>query len=672
MTRLPGVAYTWAPVASAILVSLVVCAVAVPAASAADPVPIEVSLTPPPPLPPRFDRVRQGQPLYGANWPWDHYGADFGVNLWGYRGLAGQGPAGWRLETRGENQGATRLFWARRDAANHCLGVQIDLAGGVLLPNTSALLFFRFDEPAAQPQGATVDLTNQTVTARVYLPSGLAGAADARSGVMLFFQDINWAWAQTPWMNIEETDQWITISARGNDLPFNRRQVRTVGIKIGANSAASGFRYVGPAFVDGVTVSGSPAFSFDFERPHTRTELELQDFAALRAVDLPDLKIYALRWWLLADGRAGLRYDSNGFVTGIDDRLVDDLRELLRLARSTRVYLMPVLFDFLLGAEPVVVDGVQTFGRADLINDPLKRQSLLDNALARIFEELADSNEVLAIDLFNEPEWLLIDSPEVTVPPGKRPPEIRPGGIVQITTMKTFFSEIIELHRQKRKPGRHPLVMVGSASPRWVAAWHSLPLDMAQFHLWNGPGQIDEGVSVPATPPVTGVPNILGEFSTLAGLPQSRCDLFTAGLRNGYSGSFPWAYRARDTASLLLLGTETRACLSSLPRFTFTDGPVVSGVTPIRAVHIRELRVSADTLRTSCSLEPYGYTEATPVPGATPIRAAHFLEPREALGEYFDCRSLPRPVFPLPAPGPGVAVLGRHVTEIRAALLTAK
>lgn len=546
------------------------------ARSSADPPPIEVPPITPPPLPARFEAVRNGQPLYGANWPWDHYG-DFGSNLWGYRGLANQGPSGWRRETRGESQAAKRLFWAQRQGVDYCLGAEVHLTGGALSADSSALIFSRFDEPADQDADATVNLTNQTITTRVYLPSGIAGPPNARSGVLLFFQDINWRWAQTTWMNIETTDTWITITVQGNDLPlpFNRSAVRTVGVKVGANSQAGAFEYSGPFFVDEVSVSVSPDIRFDFPRPDTRTEEELKDFAGLKAVDMiPGLKLYALRWWIIGDGRAGLthdvnpcgpvaraaeyhgngsnglRYDSNGFVTGVDPQLLNDIRELLRLAKSAKVYLMPVLLDFLLGGEPVCVDGVQTFGHADLINDPMKRQSLLDNALSKIFDEFADSNEVLVIDLFNEPEWLLFDHPpEITIPPNKRPPEIHPGGVISLETMRTFFSEVIALHKQKRKPGKYPLLTVGSASQRWVSLWSSLELDMAQFHLWNGPGQIDEGLTVPVPPPVAGVPNILGEFSTLAGLPQSRCDVFKSGLTFGYSGAFPWAYRAKDNQS---------------------------------------------------------------------------------------------------------------------------
>jgi hypothetical protein len=669
MTMRPGVTRTHALVLSVVALSSSLSGLldAAPAA-AADPQPVEVVRIPPDPLPPRFAAVGRGQPLYGANLPWDSYGTDFGSNLWGYRGLANQGPAGWRRETRGQDGGTKRLFWAQRDATDYCLGAQIGIAGAAPGSESSALLFWRFDEAAAQPTGTFLNLTNQTITARVYLPAASAGPASARSGVMLFFQDANWNWAQTPWMNITSTDSWITVTAHANDFTFfDRSRVRTVGIKIGANSYAFGFSYIGPVFIDEVIVSVSPDIRFDFSQPDTRTEQELKDFAGLQIADRPGLKIYTLRWWLVADGRAGLTFDSNGLVTGLDDEFLADLRELLRLAKSARVYLMPVLLDFLLGAEPLPVDGVLTFGRAGLINDSVKRQSFFDHALGPIFEELADSSEVLAIDLINEPEWLLMDHPEITMPPGKRPPEIKPGGVVTLDTMRSFLAAVIDLHKQKRQPGKHPLLTVGSASQRWVGLWTSLGLDMAQFHLWNGPGQIDEGLAVPLPPPVAGVPNVLGEFTTLAGVPLSRCDMYKSGFTHGYAGAFPWAYRAKDTASLPLLGAETRACLASLPRFTFTDEPVVSGATAIRAAHVNELRVSVDTLRASCGLEPYPYAAPAPAAGVSTIQAAHFSEPRTALDQYFDCRALPRPSYPFPQPAPGTPVLGRHLSEIRAA-----
>ena len=520
-----------------------------------EPKPKEVPQAQHSPLPAIWDQVRAGHWIHGINWPWDNYGGDFGFNLWGYRGLANQGPSGWRREIRDNNNAAKRLFWAERGNDDYCIGVDVKLNGAL----SNAIVYFHVDEIAEKPTGETLDLTGQTVTVQLYLPSGIEGPKDARSGAMLFFQDKDWTWAQTDWMNIESTNQWITISVNLDDLfeqysGFDQTQIRAVGIKIGTNSRAGGFSYNGPFNIDNLRASDASEIQFDFDSPRTRTEKEIKDVA--------DLKVKALRWWLFADGRAGLEYDENGFVIGLDDEFINDFDEMIRLARSSKVYLVPVLFDFLIGGEAQVVDDVQTFGHADLINDPAKRQSLLDNAVSVIFDKLAETNEVVIVDLFNEPEWLLLDS-DIDIPLGKRPPEINEGGVIAIETMKTFFSEIIELYKQKGLEGKQ-LLTIGSASPRWVTLWEDLDLDISQFHLWNGPGQIDEGLQFDFSSPISGIPTFLGEFSTLPEVYlQNTCEFLENAFMLGYSGAFPWAYRAKDNASLPLLGEESRYCFST-------------------------------------------------------------------------------------------------------------
>jgi len=308
----------------------------------------------------------------------------------------------------------------------------------------------------------------------------------------------------------------------------------------------------GPFFIDNLKASHAPEIQFVFDSPNTRTENEMQDVA--------DLKAKALRWWLFADGRAGLKFDEDRLVKGLDDKFCDDFNEMIRLARSSNLYLVVVLFDFLIGGEAHIVDGVQTFGRADLINDPVKRQSLLENAVSVIFDKLTETNEVVIIDLFNEPEWLLLDS-DINIPPEKRPPEIKKGGVIDLITMKTFFSEIIDLHKRKGLKGKH-LLTIGSASARWVTLWQDLDLDIAQFHFWNGPGQIDEELQFNFPPPISGIPTFIGEFSTLPQLSrQNTCAFLENARMLGYSGAFPWAYRAKDNASLPLLGEESRNCI---------------------------------------------------------------------------------------------------------------
>ena len=520
--------------------------------------PEEVIKPSPDPLPAIFDTVRAGHWIHGINWPWDNYGGDFGFNLWGYRGLANQGPSGWRRDTREGDDKARRLFGAQRDGDDYCMGVDVELIDTL----TSAVIYFQIDELADKAkEDTTFDLTGQTISVELYLPFGIEGSPSARNGAVLFFQDADWTWAETPWMNIEldSTNKWIPLSANLDDLAaqqdgFDQSQIRRVGIKIGANREADIFPYTGPFYVDNLVASAALEIQFDFSSPNTRTEEEMMDVASLN--------VEMLRWWLFADGRAGLQFDNDGFVTGLDSLFFNDFREMIRLARSSKVYLIPVLFDFLIGAEAHIIDGVQTFGRADLISNPAKRHSLLENAVSVIFDSLANINEVVIIDLFNEPEWLLSD--KIDSLEDNRPSEIRKGGVVDLNTMKTFFSEIIDLHKQKGLEGKQ-LLTIGSASPQWVTLWEDLNLDIVQFHLWNGPGQIDDGFSLDSLPPISGVPTFLGEFSTLLESPQNTCEILEKASMLGYSGAFPWAYRAKDDESLPLLGDETRKCLTDFP-----------------------------------------------------------------------------------------------------------
>src|SRR5437867_5832726 len=130
-------------------------------AAGQEPEPQEVLPAQLPPLPAIWESLRAGHWVQGTNLPWDNYGTDYGSNAWGYRGLASQGPSGWRRENRGNDAAAKRLLWAQRNASNHCLGVKVELRGSL----SSALVFARIDEAADKQIDQTIDLTGQTVEA---------------------------------------------------------------------------------------------------------------------------------------------------------------------------------------------------------------------------------------------------------------------------------------------------------------------------------------------------------------------------------------------------------------------------------------------------------------------------------------------------------------------------
>ena len=102
----------------------------------------------------------------------------------------------------------------------------------------------------------------------------------------------------------------------------------------------------------------------------------------------------------------------------------------------------------------------------------------------------------------------------------------------------------------------------------------------------------------------------------------------------------------------------------------FTDDPPVPGVTPVRAVHLLELRSRIDALRLRAGLPAFGWTDAQVVPGATPARAAHLLELRSALGEAYAAAGRPAPAYSDAVVTAGLTAMRTvQLQELRAAVV---
>ena len=101
----------------------------------------------------------------------------------------------------------------------------------------------------------------------------------------------------------------------------------------------------------------------------------------------------------------------------------------------------------------------------------------------------------------------------------------------------------------------------------------------------------------------------------------------------------------------------------------FTDHPLVSGVTPVRAVHFRELRTRIDALRRGAGLPTFAWTDPTLRPGVTPVRAVHLTELRAALSAAYVAAGRPSPAWTDPVTA-GAPVRAVHIGELRAAVVT--
>jgi Zn-dependent metalloprotease len=103
---------------------------------------------------------------------------------------------------------------------------------------------------------------------------------------------------------------------------------------------------------------------------------------------------------------------------------------------------------------------------------------------------------------------------------------------------------------------------------------------------------------------------------------------------------------------------------------TFTDTPLVSGVTPMRVAHIAELRTRIDLARVARGLAAYSWTDPAIVPQVTTIQAAHITDMRTAVSQAYAAAGLPAPLFTDPAlPASAVPIKLLHINELRAAVM---
>ena len=100
----------------------------------------------------------------------------------------------------------------------------------------------------------------------------------------------------------------------------------------------------------------------------------------------------------------------------------------------------------------------------------------------------------------------------------------------------------------------------------------------------------------------------------------------------------------------------------------FTDDPLRPGVTPVRAIHFRELRERIGGLREGTGLPPFRWTDPILTPGVTPVRRVHVEELRSALAETYAAAGRAAPAYTDAALPAGAVVRAAHITELRTAI----
>ncbi len=257
-------------------------------------------------------------------------------------------------------------------------------------------------------------------------------------------------------------------------------------------------------------------------RPDRRERLE-------RALaQLADNGLSLVRWFLLCDGRAGVRFRPDGTPVGLDDSFWRDLEAGVEAARRHRLAVVFVLFDFWWWRRCRRVAGVACGGHRRTTTRGIGRDTLIDRVVTPVLARCSGEPAIAAWDIVNEPEWVTLGRGTANPLAGVLP-----------STMRDFIARCAaRVHQHTRHPAT-----VGLASWRGLGLVKGLGLDLYQVHWYDRPGR-----RAPLDAPLARTldrPLWLGEFPT-AGVSQTVPEILETARAAGYSAALGWSAEAGD------------------------------------------------------------------------------------------------------------------------------
>jgi Cellulase (glycosyl hydrolase family 5) len=279
--------------------------------------------------------------------------------------------------------------------------------------------------------------------------------------------------------------------------------------------------------------------------------------------------INCVRLWIHCDGRTSPEFDGNGNVTGLDTNFFSNFDDIFRIAAANNVMIMPCLWSFDMTKDFTSTAGKYAGLHANLIQDTNKTRSYINNALVPMVKHYANTCNLFAWEIINEPEWSITG----------------PGNTVQLVSpqeMERFCAMIAEaIHLNSGK-----MATVGSACLKWSSlrqppaeahywcdssfqAVYKKPkavLDFYEIHYYDWMFNADWGYDPfqdGKTPAYWKLdkPTLIGECPGQAGPNYTVNQMIDSAYAHGYAGIMPWSYNANDG-----VGTWD-ACKSQLKAF---------------------------------------------------------------------------------------------------------
>jgi cellulose/xylan binding protein with CBM9 domain/Big-like domain-containing protein/parallel beta helix pectate lyase-like protein len=191
-------------------------------------------------------------------------------------------------------------------------------------------------------------------------------------------------------------------------------------------------------------------------------------------------------------------------------------------------------------------------------------------------------------------------------------------------------------------------------------------------------------LSVSITVPTSGATFNSNSFRiTLGGVASSSAGVTqvtwrsSRGFSGTASGTTSWTaagIRLRPGQNILTVtardgaGNTATKTLTVTQSVAFSDDPIAPGSTPIKTVHLAELRSAADGVRDVYGLVAFEWSDPTLTPGVSTVRSEHLVELRAALNQTYQVAGMAPPQWTDATVPLMKTIKAVHVSELRTAV----
>jgi hypothetical protein len=255
------------------------------------------------------------------------------------------------------------------------------------------------------------------------------------------------------------------------------------------------------------------------------------DFARMSS-----LGVRTVRWFVFADGRAGITFDAAGLPSGLDEFVMRDFDAALEIAQRHNIGINFVLLDFRFMYDAQIEKGVQLGGHASVLATSAGQEALVRNVFEPIFRHCANHPAILSWEVMNEPEWTLRDAgtvhKEVSLP-------------LTLADFRAFAQLVIDdIHSVAGS-----YATIGCADAKWAQNWLGLGLDYYQIHFydWMKPYSTDNLFGMRAESLELDRPVVVGEFPADHSIVAGLHNYLDTWYKSNYAGAWSWSFRADTT-----------------------------------------------------------------------------------------------------------------------------